>query len=204
MKPLDDLLPSILPYAPSCAAPTAYFGIRQAAIEFCERTRLWKFEDEFEVVETDDDQLLAPADAVIHEIDEVRFDDIPLEPKTTQWLDEQCSGWREDTGTPSYLTQLEPNILRLVPRGTGTVNLSVWLKPSQDADELPDFIVDQHRETIAHGALARILLIPNQSFSNPNMAAAFAQMFQAKLDALSAKGYTGQQRAPMRTKATFY
>lgn len=206
MKPLDDLLPSISLFAPGAAIPAVYFAIRQAAIEFCERTKLWRFEDEFEAVSTDDDQILAPADAVIHEIEEVRFEGQKLAPKTTRWLDDNCSGWRESTytGTPGYVTQTEPNVLRLVPRGDGTVSLSVWLKPSQDADELPDFIVDQYREVIAHGALARLLLIPNQSFTSHELGIAFGGAFQAKLDSLSAKGFTGQQRAPVRTKASFF
>lgn len=206
MKPLDDLLPSISLFAPGAAIPAVYFAVRQAAIEFCERTRLWRFADEFEVASADDDPLLAPSGSVIHEIEEVRFEGQKLAPKTTRWLDDNCLGWRENTytGTPAYVTQTEPNVLFLVPRGTGTVSLSVWLKPAQDADDLPDFIVDQYRETIAHGALARLLLIPNQSFTSPEMGIAFGGAFQAKLDSLCAKGFTGQQRAPVRTKASFF
>ena len=40
MKPIDDFLPLILPRAPGCPEPIAFDAIRQAAIEFCERTRI--------------------------------------------------------------------------------------------------------------------------------------------------------------------
>lgn len=205
MKPLDDILPGIMPYAPGCAAPTAYFAIRQAAIEFCERTRLWRYEDEFAVNAAIDEPIMAPSGAVIHEIEAVRFDGDELCPQTVAWLDQHCAGWRASdySGTPSYVTQTDPNTIRIVPLGTGTVSVSLWLKPAQDADELPDFLVDQYREVIAHGALVRILSIPNQSFSDPNMAIMFGQGFQGRLDSLSAKGFTGQQRAPMRTRGSF-
>lgn len=205
MKPLDDFLPGIRPYAPGVADPTAYFGIRQAAIEFCEKTRLWRFDDTFTIAADDCEQLLAPSGAVIHEVEALSFNGYPLKPKTPDWLDEHRNGWREGllSGAPEYFTQTAMNTVTLVPRASGTVSLSLWLKPAQDCDELPDFMVEQFRELIAHGALGRILLIPNQSFSNVEMGAAFGAAFQSKLDSLSTKGFTGQQRAKLRTKASF-
>lgn len=208
MKELDEFLPNIRMYAPGVADPTAYFAIRQAAIEFCERTRMWRYEDEFEIVADDFEGLLSPPSSVVHEIEAVWFDGQKLTPKTTNQLDEMVPAWRngdtKPTGTPSYYTQTEPNTIVLAPFGTGTVKLSLFLKPAQDADEVPDFLADQHRETIAWGALARILLIPNQSFTNAEMGAVFGQSFQSKIDGKSTKGSTGQQRAPVRTKASFF
>ena len=113
------------------------------------------------------------------------------------------SGGVKSDSKPKYVTQTEPNTIRLVPFQAGDVKLSLFLKPAQDADELPDFLADQHRETIAWGALGRILLIPNQSFTNPEMGAAFGQAFQQKLDGKSTMGVTGQQRAPVRTRPSF-
>lgn len=206
MKDLDDFLPGILPYAPGCASPTAYFGIRQAAIEFCERTRLWRSEDSFDVTPENCDAIMAPYGAVIHEIEHASFNGQPLKPKSTQWLDDHENGWRlpSYTGNPGYITQLAPGTVMIVPRGEGTLTLHLWLKPSQDCTELPDFLLDEYREVIAMGALGRILLIPNQSFTNVEMGAAFAGMFAAKLDARSTKGTKGQQRAPIRTKASMF
>ena len=207
MKSLDAFAASIKVYAPGCADPTMYFGIRQAAIEFCERTRLWRFDDEFQVSFDDAEGISAPYGAEIHEIEAVSFNGQPLDPKTTGWLDEHMRGWRtagQVTGVPHYFTQTEPDTIRLVPFMAGTLGLHLWLKPAQDADQLPDWMVEQHRETIAHGALARILLIPNQSFTNPEMGMVFANAFQSKLDGLSNKGFTGQQRAPVRSKATYF
>ena len=206
MKSLDALAPSIKVYAPGVADPAMYFGIRQAAIEFCERTKLWRYEDEFTVSADDAEFLAAPNNAEIHEIEVVSFNGRELDPKATSWLDDHMPGWRTGnvTGQPAYYTQTEPDTIRLVPNDAGTVSLTVWLKTSQDADSLPDWMVDKYRETIAHGALARILLMPNQSFTNPELGAAFAAMFERKLDGLFDKGFTGQQRAPKRTKASLY
>lgn len=206
MKSLDAFAPSIKVYAPGCADPTMYFGIRQAAIEFCERTRLWRYDDDFTVTTAQAEGVVAPIGADIFEIESAAFNGVPLEPQTIAWLDENMRGWRtgELAGLPKYFTQTEPNTIRLAPFNPGTLSLHVWLKPSQDADELPDWMADQYRETIAHGALARILLIPSQSFTNLELGSAFATSFQRKLYELCTKGVTGQQRARLRTRATYF
>lgn len=206
MKSLDAFAPSIRPYAPGVADPTLYFGVRQAAIEFCERTRLWRFEDSFAVTADDYEGIAAPYGAEIHEIEAVFFNGQAIDPQSTSWLDVHMQGWRtgELSGLPKYFTQTEPDTIRLAPHQAGTLGLHVWLKPAQDTDELPDWMADQYREVIAHGALGRILLMPNQSFTNAELGAVFAGSFQAKLDGLSNKGFTGQQRAPKRTRATFF
>lgn len=207
MIELDDFLPNIRLYAPGVADPTAYFAIRQAAIEFCERTRTWRFNDEFNVTADEAEGLLAPANSVVLDIDGVWFNGQKLTAKTPNQLDKLLPTWRsgadKSESKPLYVTQTELNTIQIVPFQAGKVKLSLFLKPAQDADELPDFLADQHRETIAWGALGRILLIPNQSFTNPEMGAAFGQMFQQKLDGKSTLGFTGQQRAPVRTRASF-
>lgn len=205
MKDIADILPHIDQYAPGCPAPTAYFGIRQAAIDFCERTRLWRYEDDFDIPGDESESITTPYGSVLHEIELVQFDDEDLEPQTTDWLDKNCRGWRanELTGQPSYVVQTEPNTLRVVPWVAGHINLFLWLKPSQDATELPDFIIDQYRETIAHGALARILMMPGQPFSNPNLAGTFGALFTSKLDTLMRASARGQQRGRTRTRAHF-
>lgn len=206
MKDLDAFLPGILPFAPGCATPTAYFGIRQAAIEFCERTRLWRSEDEFDVTLEGCEAVMSPEGSVILEFEKALFNDQPLIPKTTLWLDNNENGWRSGalTGRPRYISQTAPDTVSLVPRQAGRLKMYLWLKPSQDCTELPDFMADKYRETIAFGALARILIIPNQSFTNVEMAGAFGQMFENRIGGLSNKGSIGQQRAALRTKASMF
>jgi hypothetical protein len=206
MKEFDLILPHIMANAPGCAVPMAERYIREAAIEFCTRTKLWRYEDDFDVTGTDAEAIMAPYGACVLDIERALFDGQPLEPKTTAWLDENALGWRTGdlTGTPRYLTQTEPNTIRLVPAGAGHVHLYLWLVPSQEAEDLPDFIVDQHTLTIAHGALGNILAIPNQAFTDREMAGAFAASFEVRLNKLSSKGITGQQRARVRTKSSMF
>lgn len=205
MTDLDAFLPLIRQFAPGVADPTAFGFIREAAITFCERTRLWRYEYDEDI--TGQDDLFAPSGATIFEIETVRFNNEPLDKATPQHLDEVLPTWRTDTGlanVPRYITQLAPDTLRLVPQASGHINLYLTLKPAEDADTLPDFLAQKYRKAIADGALSHILMIPNQSFTNPDLAGYFATLFQQRLDSLSTIGAVGQMRAKPRVRGQFF
>ena len=205
MKPIDDFLPLILPRAPGCPEPIAFDAIRQAAIEFCERTRIWRDTDQFMADEFGD--IFAPAQSVIHQIEDARFEGHRLTPVSVQDLNERYPGydWTTQSGDqPKYITQIHPNTVKIVPAWEGMITMAILLKPSNDAQELPDFIFDQYARTIADGALAEILMIPGQPYTNPQGGAMYSQRFQQRLDSLQVQGLKGQQRAPIHTKASFF
>ncbi len=206
MKDLDAFMSAIRPYAPGCANVTAFTQIRLAAIEFCERTKLWRWEDDFDITGDDAEQITTPYGSVLHELDIVLFEGRELDPATPSYLDLHECNWRTSTlsGMPRFVTQLELNTIRLVPNQAGHVNVYGWLKPTADAKQLPDFLSDQYREVIAAGALARLLAQPNQPYSNPNLGAGFGALFEDKLTRLSGTAPKGQQRAPRRTRASFF
>lgn len=207
VAPLDDFMQAISVKAPTVALPTAHMEIRQAAIQFCERTRLWRVEDEYTAYPGQDMQIVVPDGAELIEFETVSFNDgEPLTPKTTAWLDRNYRGWRTNSapGTPRYMTQLAINTLRLVPGTIGSAKVSMWLKPDQACMELPAFLSRQYRETIAHGALARILAIPNQPFTDLQMAGSYLTLFSGKLESLATSGTSGQQRARVHSRAHPY
>lgn len=207
MTDLEDFLMKVLPFAPGCPEPTAIEHIRNAAIEFCEETRLWRSEDTFEVAD-DPNIVCTPQGAVIQDIERCDFDGQKLEPVGVGWLDEHYPDWRSDTfmteGRPKFFTQTRPDTVRVVPSKPGRVKVWLRLKPAEDAEQVPDFIATQHRNTIGWGALAGILMLPNQTFSNPNSATYFQAKFDQSLGRKSKLKATGQQRAPIRTKAQFF
>jgi hypothetical protein len=204
-KDLDAFMPAIRPYAPGCANPTAFAAIRLAAIEFCERTKLWRWEDDFDMVAGDAEQITTPYGSVLLELDKVFFEGQELGRATPNTLDLMEPGWRSNSvdGQPRYVTQTELNTIRLVPSQAGHVNVYGWLKPTADAKQLPDFLSDQYREIIAAGALARLLAQPGQPFSNPTNGAGYAALFDMKITDLLGKAASGQQRAPRRARAAF-
>ena len=207
---IDLFLTEVRPWAPGVPDPTAFKALRGAAIEFCERTKLWKFESTTAVLSTDPatSTITTPADSTVFDIEVAEFDGVELIPKATRDLDDIMHGWRTGlvgAGQPRYITQIEQNKLTLVPQAyaDGSLYLCLRLKPSQTAMTMPDFMRD-YAEVIGWGALSRLLTVPGQSFSNPALAAEYLAKFNMRLDSLSLKGSTGQQNAKKRTKSSYY
>lgn len=207
MSTLDSFLPYVRPWAPGVSDPTAYKNIRLAVVEFCERTRLWRLEDDYDVTEAQcNGPITTPAGSILHDIEIVMFDGQELRPVATRDLDMLQPGWRTDapTGLPQYYTQIDQSTLRVVPAQDGHLYLSLRLKPAADATTVPDFIAKEYAECIGWGALGRILTVPGQSYTSPDLGQFYAQKFSDRLDRLNLKGTTGQQNAPKRSRASFY
>lgn len=206
MKPLDDFLPQILPFAPGCPVPVAHSYIRSAAITMSRRARIWRESDTFPTVAgRAESYLCVPDGAVIYEIESViDADGAALIPASKAMLDSIWPRWRDaDSGRPKYYLQEAMNGLVILPGDGTNVTVEMFLQPSEDCDQLPDFFADQYRRTIAAGALAEILMLPKQNFSDPNAAAVHAMRFAADIDRLTGHEMRGQQRAPKRTRAQF-
>jgi len=210
MSTLDSFLPEVRPWAPGVPDATAYRAIRNAAIEFCERTLMWKYENTIAVLATDSStrSMTSPAGSVPHDIEVATFEAIELDPIAARDMDAKLPGWRDtsaSTGTPKYLTQIDHDTLTIVPApiGDGSLYVRMRLKPSQTATTLPDFLT-KYAECIGWGALGRILTVPGQSYTNPDLGAFYATRFREKIDNLSGMATKGQQNARKRTKARFY
>lgn len=220
-RPLSDFLPMVLPYAVGCPASVAEANLRLAAIEYCERTRCWRsvltqtFAAQGEAI------TVAPAYAAIHEIETAFFgtENIPLKPTQFSSVDpEDIDAADGALGQPEYITQVSSDTITVIPFQTGDIRLTLFLKPRsgteygtnplaplQDAyNVVPDFLFVQHAETIACGALARILKLPKQEFTDPKFSAYYEAKFDDRTDAKFSSNIRGQHRAPRRTRLNLF
>lgn len=206
MREYIDFFPHVMPTVPGCPEPMAISALREAAIEFCQRTRLWRYDDEFEVTGDDCDVVCVPSGAELLEIEHCTFNGFPLEEISILELDNEHPYWREDDQNtmPRYFTQIELDTIRVVPKAAGTVKVYTILMPSEDGDMVPDWLVTKFRRVIAAGALKDLLVIPGQPFFNPQLAAGFSARFSNALNTHGSMHVRGQQRAPLRTRANFF
>ena len=204
MKDLDYFLPKVRARATGVAEPVALDAIRDAAAEFCRRTRLWRFSDQFDVTASKA-CIAVPFGATLLDIERVNFNGCRLDPQSTQWLDDHIEQWRDApvSGMPKWFTQTSMNSILIVPAQAGTVKLWVTLSVGQDAEQVPDFMADQYREAIANGALWRLLMLPGKTFTNPNLAATAKAQFDEVIDSLKSMNASGQQRAVTGSRASF-
>lgn len=219
MTDLSDFMPKILQRLPNVAEPAAFDALREAAREFCQRTRSWRVDLSCEADTNpiavvpfsdtpNDNELTLPEGAELVDLDILFFDGIKVDPKTAQWLDEKYPAWRTDdaeNGVPRYVTQLAMNEFQLVPGfEEGDVKAYVWLKPTTSCAEFPDFLFGHHYETIAMGAIGILMALPNQPFTNPDLAMYYSGRFEQAIGSVSAKQWKGQQRAALRVKPNYF
>lgn len=202
MAYLSDFLPSVMQHASACPDPTAEKAVRAAAIELCERTRCWRLLDDHALPAgwSSAIPVSTPTGSRLHEVERAWFDSRELDRATYTDFPQ-----RDDIiGTPSHFTQAQRGEVLVWGQGeAGTLRLSLFLKPSNAADEVPDFLLEDHLDDIAAGALGRILLVPEQTWSNPNLGSFFQMKFDAACNKNFASNIRGQQRASARTRARF-
>ena len=209
MRDIYEMAPHVLPWAATCPEPTMIQYLREAAITFCMRSRSWRSEETFLLVSLDTDvSLVTCCDSVIYEIESVRYRGDPQ----NQWSEKlEPTTWEEaqdmvldSESQPYYYTQRIANTLRVVPYGAGEARVSMYLKPDQMAQTLPDYLFELHPQIIAAGALAKILLLPGYDFAEPNLAMMYAQQFEDACNQHFRDNKRGQQRARTRTTPNYF
>lgn len=213
MATLSSLNHLILPHAAGAPLPAVYTAIRASAAEFLRRTRLWPQRITMAVTPAVIHIPVPLNGGIMFEIargedgyGRVWFDGDRLRPVefatlTPQELDVSS------VGTPRRYSQPAEQTISLVPRGTGELMLDTYCTlpvtgPAMDG-YLPDTLAAEHAQSVASGALARLMVIPKRDWTNPQLAGVHMAIFNADCDRLFARYVQGQQRAPLRTKPSF-
>ncbi|WP_333826856.1 hypothetical protein [Pararhodobacter sp.] len=219
---LSKFLPYTALHAPGAPIPTIESYLRLAAIEFCERTRCWRHMVNVELTDENHVAVVAPPYAAIHAFEYAAFiaDNGPRRPLLpTQYSDLAPEGFPENAGAlPNHITQATPNSITIFPFAAGEVELSVFLKPRfgqdfngpdrespiEDAyDKVPEFLLTQWGEAIAVGALSKLLIVPQQRWTDQKTAMTFLARFERYCDQHFSSNVIGQQRAPRRSRFSY-
>jgi hypothetical protein len=218
VRDLDDFQTLVLPFAAGAPEPLIFRCLRDAATDFCQRTKLWRCTDSIQTTGAYPEDIPVPPDSVLYEIASCAMGDTPsagtddqscarpLDPITLPELAKKMPDWRtRDIGCEGARWYVSPErgTIQAVPRTAGVLLVEYVCKPAATATTLPDFLLDEYGQTIADGAAGALLIMPNQSFANPQLGAALTQRFQSKLDSLSNAGVRGQQAGRTRTRGRY-
>lgn len=134
-----------MPFAPRCPEIVAVYNLRLAAIELCERGRVWRYMMQIDVTENHFEITGIPAYGTVHKIERVRMidalvdllpvaaHDVPLEQYEPHLIssdmDQSAANDDVEQSPPIWFTQPSPNRLTLIPFQEGTVTVSAFLKP---------------------------------------------------------------------------
>lgn len=163
--------------------------------------------------------MVVPDGAAVHLIEEATYNGQTLTPIQFTAAEPDSLTGIAASGRPQFITQIEPGSFHIYPfEAGGTLRVSMFLKPRADAKfnhlagrplfdghaYVPDFLVTQDAEAVAHGAVYRIKMMPAQSFYDPKGAGIAKTQFDAACNARFSASIVGQQRTKVRTKAHWF
>lgn len=191
LSPITDTVPygaflrEVMPYVQDVAEFVAENAIRNAVIEFCDKTLY---------IQHDLDPITSMVNVANYELDVphgTRFVDVVqgyyngvlLIPKS---IDELVSiyrnvDFRQLAGNPAYITRVVEPIIQLVPYPivslTSTLALRIALSPLRDSEECPSRIYEHYVELIGYGARARLYNTVGQTYYDPKSAQEMQRLF---------------------------
>lgn len=184
----DKFLNELMQYVPDAPDPVALNAIKNAAIEFCERTRYWQ---------DDVEDILLLKGVGTYEIDAdagVKFVDAQfvyrgprlLIPKTAEELNRlyRWSDWQSLEGEPAFFTRINESEIVLVPKpGKHDEKMSVRaaFAPTRDSKGVGVDVYQFYLETICDGARARLYGMPATPYYDAKASVDYERRFRADI-----------------------
>jgi hypothetical protein len=168
----EEFLPDVLPFVPNAPEFAAINAIRDAAIDFCQKTWYWQLELPVIGLKAGTsvyDLGLCPDQRIVG-IAQVYYKDILLIPKGQDELARlyRDTNWKTLEGEPRYYTQRSRNEITLVPKPTKDDPASLYVRaavaPTRDSDGIDAEVFEIFLEPIAHGARAILYNTPGQPY----------------------------------------
>ncbi|KEP68812.1 hypothetical protein DL1_08475 [Thioclava dalianensis] len=210
---LAEFIPLVRPQCTQASTPLILQSLRLAAIDFCERTRCWRYVTQVDLTEQGG-EVACPEYATIYQFEVATCNgEIDLVP--VQYSSFDAKDLAQTDSPPRYITQVSPDTITVIPFQPCKLDLSLFLTPRNDntmsigiasmtpehkGDVVPDFLFIKHGSAIAHGALERLFSMPNQPFTQLKLAGYHAGKFERACDTNFSGNIRGQQRARPRTR----
>lgn len=110
----------------------------------------------------------------------------------------------EDGGEPRFLTQITPDKYIVLPlpdnNKTYTLRMFMALKPKRTATGMDEVAFNDLEDTIMHGALQDLMLLPNVPWSNPDLASYHARQYVFTTTERRARANLGTMRGSYRVR----
>jgi hypothetical protein len=211
---LSAFFPYVLPHAAQCPIPLAEQAVRVAAMEFCRKTllvhQIFKVDVTANAVDytvtLPTDQKLTRVIKVLvgsKELASVPFSSITSAPALAGAAvgdavvtpGPATCFFQKDTGVPSF--SLYPVPYTTV---TGGMVYVAAFEPTETAATVADLLFLHWAREIGYGALAHVLAVAGQPFSDPTLAAVYAGKFEAAKDVGISQMRKGQTTASLAVR----
>ena len=202
--PVDDWFPLVLPRLPGCPDPILRVAIREAAIEFCRRTKLLRGAIAVTTqAGRDSYPLNAPSDSVVSTIEDVLRDDMTLIASSEE--DFRDALYARASGTPQayYMAGSRELVLGPIPDAVETLSVRCVLKPDSRAEDLHDALWEDWRNAIAAGACAYTRRTYS-AWMDTALEADETMRFEDAIGQAQRNTATGRTRKRLRATSHFY
>ena len=206
-----DVVNRLSPSVPGCPTPVIEQYVRDAAIEACERTLAWRYEQPAVRLVTGAHhyEFETPDDAEVHAFLTATVNGTSLKPITIEQLYDILPKWpyqaSNEYAEPRYVTQIDPDHFCVAPLPDNSkaydVRMIVCLKPLRSATKMDKKFLDELENVIMHGALQHLLVLPDRTFSDRELASYHAKQFAFKIAERRARTNLGVGKASMRVQA---
>lgn len=196
-------LPEVLPYVHDCPQVVAVNAIRNAAIEFCEKSHYWQvnIEPMNMVAGENTYEVPVPDDTVLIDVKGGWYNGRLVIPKSPEELSRlyRNADWRTVIGGPTYITRITGSEVIVVPNPDRTEEKALALRaiiaPSRAATTITTDVYEQFLEAIAMGAKARLYETPGQPYYDIQLAAMCKRLFMVAIGEAKIKANKGYSRA---------
>lgn len=191
----------VRPHVQNCPISYVDAALRASAREFCEKTQIWNQEaicGDLLVGEqvykynfhNDGISIVHPIECIMRQVIPNESEDVPPQiidhhayPVNLRDLSRYQRDWRLVDGEwPSRFYMKDSNTIVFTSRPTedhwGSIHLLCAVKPSHTAEGVADFLYEDWAETIAYGALRRLLAMPSRVWANLQMVSYFERLFR--------------------------
>lgn len=204
MKLWEEFHDYILPHVPGATTPLVDLLLREAAIEFFERSQAWRYNHapitvtaltaNYPFVTAD------PNEIEVHVINYAEFNDDEIGTLTAQFSTRYYD-WRNLQAEPEFVIANQTDaILVPTPNLDGTLDMIVSLKPTIDSTGIDeDLQFNDYRMSIVHGALYRLMRVPKKPFTDQALAGDRLADFNAGITAANLRVELEYTNAPLET-----
>ena len=205
----EKFLPEVLQYVPDVPEEVALNAIRNAAVEFCERTRYLQTDlDPIPCVAgVPDYEIVIDGTNKFVDITMAWYNDVLLIPKSTEELNRiyRYTDWRTLKADPQYINREVSEELILVPmpvKTGGNLKIRAAYAPTRASTEIENSVYENFLEYIAYGARARLYNTPKQSYFDKNSAMEFDKRFRACIAEVRTRVNKGLSRSAVSVEYT--
>lgn len=212
MSAYEDFFPYVVPEVAGCPEPMVVHAVRNACIEFCEKSLvLVRDHDPVTIIENIVDyDLEPPTGYIVVKVMKAWVNNQQIDPLVPDFVREAAvynrlfAEYQQQPNTPQHYLQKDERSISLWPmpdrKISNGLTMRVALKPTRASTEIESVIFEDYAETIASGALSKLMSNVGRPYTNIEMAAVHAGRFMQGINVARGRSLHGHVRSNLSVR----